>query len=255
MRIITFLKRIAWMALATAGIRLDSLSPARIALVAANILFFAVMLQAATLPVAIAYFVTAFSVRYIFLFRSFVKGGIADRLAGRFGVERGYRIYEACTATMFFHSGACFSCLLRHTTWLGLPLPDDSKAFILGAGIVLSATGYIVNMWSALIIGVDTYYYKDLFVGRFLGPFKHEGPYRILNNPMYGVGQSAAYGAALMNGSIICLAATMMNQMMMYIFYYVIEKPHIRSVLSLPPNMRLYRAGKLAIMPPRSYGK
>lgn len=129
---------------------------------------------------------------------------------------------------------------------MGLVLPDAYKPFIHATGIALSATGYIVNIWSALIIGVDTYYYKDLFVGRFLGPFKHEGPYRILSNPMYGVGQSAAYGAALMNGSIICLVATMMNQAMMYIFYYVIERPHIRRVLALPPDMRLYRSRELA---------
>lgn len=255
MHIVRLIKQIVWMVFATTGIRLDNLSPARIALIAANLLLFVVMLQIATRPIAIAYFLAAFAVRYIFLFLSFVKGGIADRLVQRHGVERGYLIYEACTATMFFQSGVCFSCLLHHTTWIGLPLPEAYKPFVLGTGIALSVTGYVVNMWSALIIGVDTYYYKDLFVGRFLGPLKHEGPYRILNNPMYGVGQSAAYGAALMNGSAICLVATMMNQAMMYIFYHIIEKPHIRKILSLPPEMRLYHGGEIISVPPKPFSK
>ena len=101
------LKAMVWTSLATAGIRLDRLTPARIALVAANILVFAVMIRTATLPAAVLYFIIAFSARYLFLFRSFVHGGIADKLTRRYGVERGYRIYEAITATMFFQSGVC----------------------------------------------------------------------------------------------------------------------------------------------------
>jgi hypothetical protein len=240
MGFVRLIREMVWMSLATAGIRLDRLTPARIALVAANILLFVVMLRTATFEIALLYFLLAFSARYLFLFFSFVEGGIADRLTHKYGVERGYRIYEAITATMFFQSGVCFSCLLRNSEWMGVALPDIYKPFIHGAGMVLSATGYTVNIWSALIIGADTYYYKDLFVGRFLGPFKHEGPYRLLHNPMYGVGQSAAYGAALMSGSLVCLIATLMNQAMMYIFYFTIEKPHIRKVLALPPEMRLY---------------
>ena len=217
---------------ATAGIRLDRLSAGRVALLAGNILLFVAIFNRADLTIALVYFALSFSVRYLFLFLSFIPGGIAERLKRRFGEERGYAIYEAATATMFFHSGVCFSCLLHATAWMGPVVPHGYHALAGGVGTFLSLTGFVVNIWATLIIGVDIYYYRDLFLGRFLGEFKHEGPYRMFKNPMYGVGQSAAYGAALMNGSIPCLLATMLNQGMMYIFYFTIERPHIRKLIA-----------------------
>jgi hypothetical protein len=49
---------------------------------------------------------------------------------------------------------------------------------------------------------------------------------------MYGIGQSAAYGAALMSGSLAGVAATLLNQAMMYTFYFTIEKPHIVKMIA-----------------------
>jgi hypothetical protein len=49
---------------------------------------------------------------------------------------------------------------------------------------------------------------------------------------MYGIGQSSAYGAALMAGSVAGILATVLNQLVMYVFYYTIEKPHIKSIIS-----------------------
>lgn len=217
---------------AAAGIRLDKLHPHRILLIVLNVLLFMWILESISFMTGLAYFLIVFITRYIFLFASFIPNGIADRLIRRFGEERGYEIYETATATMFFHGGAGFSCLLEATRWQMSGMVPEHPGFLGVAGTVLSLVGFTVNVWSTLVVGVDIYYYKDLFLRRFITDFKEEGPYRFLSNPMYGVGQSAAYGAACSSGSIAGVIATGLNQMMMYLFYFLIEKPHIRRLLA-----------------------
>jgi len=232
MRIVRTIRDIIIASLATAGIRLDKLYAHRIVLMVLNIILFIWMLESITFTMALIYFTIVFIMRYTFLFTSFVSNGIADRLIGRFGEERGYEIYETATATMFFQGGAAFSCLLKATQWSLFGAAPEYPAFLAVIGTALSLLGFTVNIWSTLVVGVDIYYYKDLFLRRFITEFKVAGPYRFLSNPMYGMGQSAAYGAALSNGSVAGFIATAMNQTMMYLFYFLIEKPHIRRLLA-----------------------
>jgi protein-S-isoprenylcysteine O-methyltransferase Ste14 len=221
-----------------AGIRLDRLRLHRVLLIALNLALFIWLYRHATITMALVYFIAIFTARYLFLFGSFVKDGIADRLTRRYGEERGYQIYETITSCMFFHGGGSFSCLAKTTTWMGLSLASVPSSLLVDIGMILSLVGLTTNIWSALVIGLDTYYYKDLFIGRFIGEFKQAGPYRWLKNPMYGLGQCAAYGTALTNLSTAGVIATLLNQGMMYLFYFTIEKPHIVKILSRTPFAR-----------------
>jgi hypothetical protein len=232
MKLFRLFGRVVVVLLAMGGIRLDKLRPIRTALVLINFLFLAWMYRNATFSTALIYFTVVFSLRYLFLFGSFINNGVAERLTRRYGEIRGYEIYEAITASMFFHGGACFTCLAKTAPWMGLTFASIPKPALADLGLILTIVGTTVNVWSALIIGVDVYYYKDLYLGRFLGEFKQSGPYRYLKNPMYGVGQFAAYGTALTNLSFAGLLATGLNQAMMYIFYFTIEKPHIRKMIA-----------------------
>lgn len=216
---------------ATSGIRLDKLSLHRILLLGASFVVYFLMITRATFHVALAYYLTEFVLRYLFLFGSFVRGGIAERLMASLGEEKGYEVYETVTALMFFHSASAFSTLVKTTQWTLFPGLHPTDVMIV-LGILLSGAGFVVNIWATLIIGVDIYYYKDLFLGRFLTDFKQQGPYRVFKNPMYGIGQSAAYGAALMSGSLAGIIVTLVNQAMMYTFYFTIEKPHIMNMIS-----------------------
>jgi hypothetical protein len=54
------------------------------------------------------------------------------------------------------------------------------------------------------------------------------GPYTFLRNPMYSVGQLAAYGAALLALSPIGLVAAALNQITLYIFNDLVEQPRLR---------------------------
>jgi hypothetical protein len=244
-----FLWSIATCVLASSGFRVDTLgwwSGATLTLAIGGYCFHELWVGseagAGTVRVY-AYFASLFALRYVYLFASFVRGGIADRLIARFGETRGYRLYEIGTAWMFFQRGLTFAPLIALHPWSLLSLwsiDGASRAALqtvcVGVGFVLLVLGFVVNTASTLVVGFDVYYYKDLFLRRALCKFETRGPYRYLSNPMYGVGQCSGYGAALMLGSVEGLLATLINQICMYVFYYAIERPHIAAVFATRPS-------------------
>ena len=55
----------------------------------------------------------------------------------------------------------------------------------------------------------------------------------MLANPLYGVGQLAAYGAALMLLSPVGVLAATAHQMALYAFNSAVEQPHLRAAARL----------------------
>ncbi len=102
-------------------------------------------------------------------------------------------------------------------------------------GVVLALGGTLVNVWATHVVGLDTYYYRDLFAGGFKGKLSAAGPYRFFRNPMYGVGQASGYGAALVSLSPAGILATLLNQMTMYLFNELVERPHLARCRNAPP--------------------
>jgi hypothetical protein len=240
------IRRIFIVLLASAGIRLDKLTEGRID----ALLFIAIgyashllISQHITLLFALIYYFGLFAVRYIYLFASFVKHGFAGWLIEKYGEPKAWSIYELLTAVLFFQRGLSFGLLTEVSQWSVLNFVGDAllpfgatglmifKTSCMGVGIGLIFIGLWVNITSTFVIGIDTYYYKDLFLKRSVVDFKVEGPYKYFANPMYGIGQASGYGAALMVGSVEGLLATLLNQVVMYVFYHVIEKPHIKAML------------------------
>jgi protein-S-isoprenylcysteine O-methyltransferase Ste14 len=223
---------------AMSGMFLTQLTPLRVLVTAAiggATLLLALSPWRAGLPVALLAFAGGFAVRYAFLFLSFGHGGIAERLKRSLGLESGFAAYEALTALQFFARGITFSWLLEATRLPIAPLGSDWSAPLHAAGLLVAAAGMSMNIWATLVVGIPTYFYRDLFLGAE-GPrtvFKVEGPYRWLRNPMYGFGQLAAYGIALSALSPICLLATALNQAAMYLFNWYVEQPHVRLMLGL----------------------
>jgi protein-S-isoprenylcysteine O-methyltransferase Ste14 len=62
--------------------------------------------------------------------------------------------------------------------------------------------GMGTKIWSAYVVGIPIYYWKDMFLGRKIGNFVVSGPYKYFNNPMYGVGQLQVYAIALYYDSL-----------------------------------------------------
>jgi len=192
---------------------------------------------------ALTYYLVLFSVRYVYLFGGFGKNGFAQKMILKHGEEIAWNKYELITSVMFFQRGLSFGLLTHASQWtliefvnenfllLNVPTIEVIKTVSLGLGLLLVAVGFWVNTAATFVIGIDTYYYKDLFLKRSIVDFKVEGPYKYFSNPMYGIGQCSAYGASLMVGSLAGILTTLLNQLMMYIFYYAIEKPHINSII------------------------
>jgi protein-S-isoprenylcysteine O-methyltransferase Ste14 len=191
-----------------------------------NILF----LDSISFLFALLFFSTVFIIRYAFLFCSFINKGIAHRLKWRYGEEHGFEIYKVITACMFFLSGAGFGLLISKSS--GFLFPELNSGLLMPIGIFLIAVGMGTNIWSTFVVGIDIYYYKDLFLQRKISKFKRKGPYNIVSNPMYSLGQVNGYGAAILCASLPGVIFIFLNQLMMYIFYFTIEKPHIKKIFN-----------------------
>jgi protein-S-isoprenylcysteine O-methyltransferase Ste14 len=94
----------------------------------------------------------------------------------------------------------------------------------------MTAAGFIIKIWSAKVVSIDIYYWKDMFLGRKICEFVKTGPYRFLSNPMYGLGQLPAYALGIWYGSWIGLLAAFVNQLLIFSFYLVAERSFIRRV-------------------------
>ena len=175
---------------------------------------------------AITIFSINFLIRYLFLFNNFKINGIADWLKNKFGEKKGFEFYQFLTAIMFFLSALNFTLLLNRTSLYNFEQIGNLKFILTLLGSIGIIIGFIINVWSAMLIGIDIYYYKDPFHGRPICGIIKKGPYKYLSNPMYGIGQFNGYGTALMCCSLAGIFAMSMNQTMMFIFFHKVEKPH-----------------------------
>lgn len=230
-----YAKKLIITVLGIGGILVDKLSFLRVIyfLILLLSLFFYRWLELSIQPIyTVILFSSYFLIRYMFLFTCFREKGFATLLKKKYGESKGFEYYKLITALMFFHGAMIFSLMISKSGW-SLLFFISAGTTLYYLGIAACLVGLTVNIWSAMLIGLDVYYYKDLFIGRPVGEFRKEGPYLLLANPMYSLGQWNGYGTALIYGSLAGVVAIMLNQVMMYIFYYTIEKPHIQKVFNL----------------------
>lgn len=142
--------------------------------------------------------------------------------------EKAYVFYQSILGFLFFNNGLSMSYLSTSTKSDLLNfIPYEILLVIVG---IIFATGFIIKIWSAKVVGIDIYYWKDMFLGRKICEFVCCGPYRYLSNPMYGIGQIQGYAIAILNGSIPGLIAVFINQCLVFSFYFSMEKKFIKSV-------------------------
>lgn len=174
---------------------------------------------------AAAYFATATLMHYAYLFGMFADGGWARRLRAHRGDEPGYLVHEGWMALAFCHNALSTGFICVATSGA---LPATPVVRVMAAALIVAGLG--VKVWATLIVGLDAYYYRDLFLERAGGSFERRGPYRRLRNPMYTVGHLQAYGLALWYGSVWGLVAVAVNQALVLWFNAVVEQPHLRRI-------------------------
>ncbi len=156
-----------------------------------------------------------------------LKSNLPSRAVARLGEKRAFRAYETVAGLMFLNQGLGVGCMAAlHLSSLERAVPPS---LTLAAGMVLFAVGLLVKLWATLTVGVDAYYFRDMFLGRPLAPACGGGPYRFLHNPMYSVGQLQGYGYALLYGSLPGLGAAAAGHLLIYAFYLAAERPFVRS--------------------------
>lgn len=176
---------------------------------------------------AVLYFAGSTLVYIVFIFLVLPERGLRLALTKKFGEEQAYLYYEGFLAFAFFHNGASLTFISQSSIGSGY-WGDLPQVIVLGGVVILFSVGLIVKIWAAYVVGIPIYYWKDMFVGRKVSDFVVTGPYKYFSNPMYGIGQLQVYAIAIYYNSVYGLIFGALNQALVFLFYFTVEKPFIR---------------------------
>jgi len=139
-----------------------------------------------------------------------------------------YKAFEAILGFLFFHNAVSIGYVASSTP--GNLLDFLNQDLLLVVVTIMFIAGFLVKILAANVVSIEIYYWKDMFLGRKISDFVVSGPYKYLNNPMYGIGQLQAYAIAIWYGSVYGLMAAILNQILIFSFYYFIERKFIKRV-------------------------
>lgn len=226
---------------AMAGWRLEHLNAVWVAGSVASVYLAHVLIARAEWRLTLSYFL--FTLVFYYGGNALILRSELPVLAiARFGEERAFRAYETLAGLMFLNQGLGVGCMAAlHVPGLELLLPAP---LVFAAGVALFVAGLVVKGWATITVGVDAYYFRDMFLGRPLAPACDGGPYRLLRNPMYSVGQLQGYGYALLYGSLPGLVAAAAGHLLIYAFYLVAERPFVRSTYMTARSAQAITSGE-----------
>ncbi|MEO8146145.1 MAG: methyltransferase [Bacteroidia bacterium] len=227
-RKIKTIKKAIVILLGTAGIILPNMTYGRWLAILSSCFPVYFLFQYPSLKRGITYLVLSMILHYTVLFGTFVKGGFKEFwLKTSPTKEEAHRKFEAWLSFAFFHNGLAFS-YLYFTTMNQQDFAFTSTFWLMGFGIVLQVTGFIIKFLASFQIGLAIYYYKDMFIEEKVTDFVSKGIFKYMSNPLYGWGQMNGYGAALYTFSWYGIVAVLINQLCFYCFYYSLEKPFVQ---------------------------
>jgi protein-S-isoprenylcysteine O-methyltransferase Ste14 len=177
--------------------------------------------------IAITYYLVS-EILYIgFIMLVLPQNGFRNWFRIRWNDEHeGYLAYEGVLGILFFHNAMSIG-YVASSTQNSLPV-NGIHVSILIVLAVLFCAGFLVKLFAARVVSIEIYYWKDMFLGKKVSDFVISGPYKYFSNPMYGIGQIPAYAAAIWYGSAYGLLAALLNQALIFVFYYFFEKKFIQ---------------------------
>lgn len=215
--------------LGMSGIVLNNMTPVRWLSIILSVVFLFFLYQHRSQANAFFYWGASMIFHYTILFGTFIKGGFKDRWLSRgISFKQAYLKFEGWLSLAFFHNGLAFGFLYINTPSASFFSFADSN-LVLTVGLILQLTGFTIKFLAAWLVGIPTYYYKDMFCEEKVIEFKKAGVYKYVNNPMYGIGQLNGYGAAITAFSLYGIMSAGLNQLCIYLFFYLFERPFIDS--------------------------
>jgi protein-S-isoprenylcysteine O-methyltransferase Ste14 len=161
------------------------------------------------------------------------KNGLRHWFIRKWGNENdGYLAFEAILGFLFFHNAVSIGYIASSST--GNLFYFINKELLLIIVAIMFITGFIIKIYAAKVVTIEIYYWKDMFLGRKISDFVISGPYKIFRNPMYGIGQLQAYATAIWFGSKFGLIAALINQVLIFAFFLLIEKKFIKRIYQVP---------------------
>jgi protein-S-isoprenylcysteine O-methyltransferase Ste14 len=178
---------------------------------------------------AILYFILSEIFYLGFITVTLSENGLRTWFIRRWGNENeGYSAYETIVGLLFFHNGVSIGYIASSTRGNLFSFIPENFFFTIVA--IMFITGFTVKIMAAKVVSIEIYYWKDMFLGRKICDFVVNGPYKYFSNPMYGIGQLQAYATAIWYGSKYGLLAAFINQFLIFLFYYLVEKKFIKRV-------------------------
>lgn len=144
------------------------------------------------------------------------------------GENNGYLVFEAMLGFLFFHNGVSIGYISSSNPGGLFNIIAREPLLIIGA--ITFICGLTIKILAAKAVTIEIYYWKDMFLGKKISDFVITGPYKYFKNPMYGIGQLQAYAIAIWYGSTYGLMAALINQLLIFSFYYLVEKKFIKRI-------------------------
>jgi protein-S-isoprenylcysteine O-methyltransferase Ste14 len=167
------------------------------------------------------------------------ENGLRHWFIKKWGNENdGYKAYEGVLGFLFFLNGVSIGYIASATPGDIFDFVPENILFVIVT--IMFVGGFLIKIFAAKAVTIDIYYWKDMFLGRKICDFVVSGPYKYFSNPMYGIGQLQAYASAIWYGSAYGLIAAFINQSLIFLFYYQVEKKFIKRVYgdySLQPEI------------------
>ena len=224
------IRRVVGVMCAQAGFRTDRLTAGWILGGAVSVVVFLLVRAFDDAFATVLYF--AATSAFYYLGNAWYLASQSAGARGQAGVAaaRAWNLYQHVVGLMFFNQVLGFSAVAG-LSFAGSTVPvSPVLATVLGG--LLFAAGIVAKTWATLVVGVDCFYYKDLFFRRRFWTLSTGGPYALFANPMYGVGNLHLYGLALLGRSLPGLAAAAFCHVAIYTFHHALERPFVRDLES-----------------------
>lgn len=177
---------------------------------------------------------------FLYLFIIFTPFlGIRDFFISKFGEENSFLLHQLFLSILFFNQGLSLAVLpAQEAKGINItPLISGTERWniylqnlqIAAAGIIIFISK-VVKLLATVQLGIDGYYWKDLFLRKKITHFQNGGIYKYFKNPMYGIGNISIYGIALLYSSPLFFMFGIFYHFSLYIFYRFIEKPHMQII-------------------------